>query len=55
MCRALIGEWEEREGRGDAVQEAAQTVIVLASLINITHPEADLFQAVLDEMERLGA
>jgi NTP pyrophosphatase (non-canonical NTP hydrolase) len=55
VAKALIGEWESREGRGDPVQEAAQVIIVLASLIHITHPEADLFAAVWDEMERLGA
>lgn len=55
VLRALVGEHEHREGRGDVMREAAQSVIVLASLLNLRDPEADLFAAVRDEMERLGA
>lgn len=52
--RALIAEHEGRPGRGDVVQEAAQTVIVLASLLHIVHPEASLFDEVMKEMDRLA-
>jgi hypothetical protein len=55
VARALVGEMEGREGRGDLVQEAAQTIIVLASLCALRHPDRNVFQAVLDEMARLGA
>jgi hypothetical protein len=55
VCRALVGEFEQRPGRGDVVQEAAQTIIVLASLIDRVRPGADLFAAVQDEMQRLDA
>ena len=55
LARALIGEWEKRPGRGDPLQEGAQVMIVLASLLDITHPEADVFQEVREEMKRLGA
>lgn len=55
VARALVGEQEQREGRGDMIQETAQTIIVLASLLNIRHPEADLAKAIADELRRLGA
>ena len=55
VARALVGELEGREGRGDLVQEAAQTIIVLASLVFITHPEADLDDAVAQEMLALAS
>lgn len=53
VARALVGEYEQREGRGDLVQEVAQTIIVLCSLLQITHPEADIHEAVTAEMLRL--
>lgn len=55
IARALIGEWENREGRGDFLQESAQVSIVLASLVNIHNSTDDLRQAIHDEMTRLGA
>lgn len=53
--RALVGLFEQRPGRGDLVQEAAQSVIVLASLVEAVYPGTDLYDAVEQEMDRLGA
>jgi len=55
VARAVIGDHEHRNGRGDAVQEAAQCVIVLASLVGCHYPDRDLFAEVASEMERIGA
>lgn len=55
LARAVIGRFEEREGRGDPVQEAAQTVIVIASLLDAVAPGTDLYAAVETELDRLGA
>lgn len=55
VARALVGEFEQRPGRGDVVQEAAQSIIVLASLVDAVRPGYDVFAAVDAEMERLGA
>lgn len=54
MARAVISDLEGRRGRGDVVDEAAQVIVVLAALVGIHYPERDLFQAVLDELTRLG-
>lgn len=53
--RALVGILEYRDGRGDIVQESAQTLIVLLSLLRAVRPDVDLLDAVLAEMERIGA
>ncbi len=49
-----MGEIEGREGRGDLVQEAAQVILVLTSLVHLTHPDADLVLALSNEASRLG-
>lgn len=54
VARALIGEQEARPGRGDLVREAAQTIIVLASLVWETH-RVDVIREINDEMQRMGA
>lgn len=53
VARALMGELENRPGRGDMVQEAAQSILVLASLIETRHPGTDLFDEAVKEMDRL--
>ena len=55
LASALVGDFEQRPNRGDVVQEAAQVVIVVASLLDRVRPGVDLFAAVVAEMERLGA
>lgn len=55
VARALVGIDERRAGRGDLVQEAAQSVIVLAALLDIVFPGNDLLAAVEAEMDRSGA
>jgi NTP pyrophosphatase (non-canonical NTP hydrolase) len=54
VARALVGDYEGRPGRGDVTQEAAQTIIVLASLVSI-HAGRDVMEEVHAEMRRLGA
>lgn len=54
-ARAVIGSHEGRKDRGDILQEAAQTVIVLMALVESILPGSDLYAAVDREMERLGA
>ncbi len=54
VARALTGDFEDRPGRGDVLEEAAQTVIVLASLVHI-HCGEDLLAAVEAEMAKHGA
>lgn len=55
VAKAVIGQLEGREGRGDPLQEAAQTIIVLAALIHLVDPGADLYGAVENEMAANGA
>ena len=54
VARALVGIKESRDGRGDLRQEVAQTMIVLASLVDVMF-EADALDDVLAELSRLGA
>lgn len=54
VCRALGGELEGREGRGDTRQEAAQCVLVLASFIGRRYG-ADLLADVEIELRRQEA
>jgi len=51
--RALLAGFENRTGRGDLVDEAAQTILVLASLCEQVAPDRDLWDAVLAELDRL--
>lgn len=55
FARAVVGRIENRPGRGDPLQEAAQTIIVLLAYFGIHDPKADLYAAVRAEMKRLGA
>ncbi len=54
VARAVIGDLELRPGRGDARQESAQVVILLAALLEL-HYDGDLLEHVRVEMERAGA
>jgi len=53
LARACIGDLEGRPDRGHAPQEAAQVVLIVASLIGIFYPGYDLFADLVDELERL--
>jgi hypothetical protein len=52
FARACIGQYEQRPGRGDVGVEAAQTVLVIASLIGRYFPDIDLFAEVRLELAR---
>ena len=52
LSRAVIGQLESRPGRGDVVQEAAQTILVISSLIGELYPQANLTNAVIEELYR---
>lgn len=51
LDRAIIGQDEGREGRGDILQEAAQTILVIYTLIGRFFT-GDLDQAIRDEIVR---
>jgi NTP pyrophosphatase (non-canonical NTP hydrolase) len=53
LARAVIAETEHRTGRGDVVQEAAQVVLIVASIVAWTHPDRDLMEAMRSEIARL--
>lgn len=55
LARAMIAEHEGRPGRGDPVQEAAQSALCLFTLIGRVYPEADLLEAVEAEYQRVSA
>lgn len=52
LSRAVIGQLEDRPNRGDVVQEAAQTILVISSLIGELYPQANLMDAVIEELHR---
>jgi hypothetical protein len=53
LSRACIGKIEGRPNRGDPGDEAAQIVLVVASIIGIYFPDRDLFADVIRELERV--
>lgn len=55
FSKAVIGQLENRLDRGDPLQEAAQTILVLLSWAGIHQPDRCLLTEVLDEAERAGA
>lgn len=52
LARALGGEWEQRDGRGDVEQEAAQVVILVAALLHSRG--SDVLAHVAAELARCG-
>lgn len=50
--RAVIGEREKRPDRGDPVSEAAQVVLVMASLVGQFYPDRNIFVEAYDELCR---
>lgn len=50
LHRAVIGEHEGREGRGDPVHEAAQVVLVIASLVGQYYPDRDVLAEAYHEL-----
>jgi hypothetical protein len=52
FARAVVGDVEHRPGRGDVHQEAAQSILVLLSLIGMFYPYRDLLDTVWAELER---
>lgn len=50
---AVIGQIEGRTGRGVPLHEAAQVVLLVLAILEQVTPGADLFSAVVDEIERL--
>ena len=52
LARACLGEYEGRPGRGDPVLEAAQTFLVLASLIGQFYQDRNLLEEAFDELIR---
>lgn len=52
LFRACLGEHEGRPGRGDPALEAAQTFLVLASLIGEFYPDRNLLAEAFDELHR---
>lgn len=55
LARALLAEHEHRPGRGDPIEEAAQLVIVIASLVQLTHPGTNLGERIIDHLRTYGA
>ena len=55
LSRAVIGEIEGRPDRGDAVQEAAQVMLVVSSLIGERYPEVNFIDAIITELHRCEA
>lgn len=53
FIRAVIGELEGRPDRGDVQQEAAQIIVALLAYFGTHHPEVDLFECVVEEVDRL--
>jgi NTP pyrophosphatase (non-canonical NTP hydrolase) len=52
LSRAIIGEHEHRPDRGDPVHEAAQVVLVIASLVGRFYPDRNLLEEAYDELCR---
>lgn len=55
VAQAVVGDVESRTGRGEAVAEAAQAVLVLATLVGLHYPDRDLLDEALWELDRLVA
>lgn len=53
VARALVGELEGRPGRGDVCDEAAECVLVLATLVGRFYPHRDLLVDAAAELDRL--
>ena len=54
FIRAVFGKLENRPDRGDPLQEAAQTILVLMSYFGFQEEPYDLMQALVEECQRLG-
>lgn len=52
VARAMVGDHEDRPGRGDVVDECAQVVLTLVTLVGRWYPDRDLLVETLAEMSR---
>lgn len=52
VARAMVGDNEGRPGRGDVVDECAQVVLTLVTLVGRWYPDRDLLVETLAEMSR---